>query len=168
MSRFTTNVSLVRAICDGVAQMHAEHAEDGRFDTHDLINWLNDHRNSELNDTYDLYRGSDDPEMRADNQIGRFLYNLGQIKIGERTSVRRIGRRDGVDRNGECKVSVWEVSPRAQEALAEARRTFAPESTAEWLEEISGMFRDDPVFDEIIQYGREFREAARVADEDVS
>jgi hypothetical protein len=38
-----------------------------------------------------------------------------------------------------------------------------PEST--WLEQITGSFKDDPIFDEVLAYGREFRYADRPNDE---
>jgi hypothetical protein len=30
-----------------------------------------------------------------------------------------------------------------------------------WIEQITGSFKDDPIFDEILAYGREFRYADR-------
>jgi hypothetical protein len=38
-----------------------------------------------------------------------------------------------------------------------------PESN--WLEQITGSFKDDPIFDEVLAYGREFRYADRPNDE---
>ena len=38
-----------------------------------------------------------------------------------------------------------------------------PESN--WLEQITGSFKDDPIFDEVLAYGREFRDADRPNDE---
>lgn len=121
MARFSFDTRLVQTICDGVDQMHQQHAARGQFDGHDLINWLDANRNQELNDIYDLYDNCRDPEMTADQQIGRFLYRLGQVKIGDRVSPRRISRRTGYNRNGECAVSIWEVSPRTIAGLAKAK-----------------------------------------------
>lgn len=101
--------------------MHRRHAPKGQFDGHDLINWLDAHRNSELNDIYDLYSGCYGPEMTADQHIGKFLYRLGQVKIGERISPRRISRRQGYHRDGTCKVSIWQISPQTQGALQQSR-----------------------------------------------
>jgi hypothetical protein len=38
-----------------------------------------------------------------------------------------------------------------------------PESN--WLEQITGSFKDDPIFDEVLAHGREFRYADRPHDE---
>ena len=34
-----------------------------------------------------------------------------------------------------------------------------------WIEQITGSFRDDPIFDEVLAYGREFRYADRPKDD---
>jgi hypothetical protein len=130
MARFSSDTRLVQAICDGVAEMHRRYAVHRQFDSHDLINWLDRNRNPELNDIYDLYRDCKDPEMTADQQIGKFLYDLGQLKIGERISRRRISRRTGYNRNGECKVSIWEISPRTVDGLDKAKRLFLDDEGA--------------------------------------
>jgi len=119
MARFSGDPSLVKAIRDGVREMHRAHAADGQYDGHELINWLHDNRNDELNEIYDLYEDWKDPEMTADQQIGKFLYELGQEKIGEQTSPRRIGR----GRNGDCQVSIWAIS--VGSALGNPRDKFA-------------------------------------------
>jgi hypothetical protein len=36
-----------------------------------------------------------------------------------------------------------------------------------WWKRVSGSFKDDPVFDEILEYGRAAREAGRPAEEEV-
>ena len=122
MARFSSDARLVQAIHDGVEEMHRRHGTRRQFDGHALINWLDANRNQELNDIYDLYDDCKDPEMTADQQIGKYLYSLGQVKIGDRTSPRRISRRGGTHRNGECKVSVWEVSANTIAGLAKARK----------------------------------------------
>jgi hypothetical protein len=38
-----------------------------------------------------------------------------------------------------------------------------PESN--WLEQITGSFKDDPIFDEVLAYGREYRYADRPNDD---
>jgi len=123
MARFSGDPRLVTAIRDGVRELHRLHGARGRYDGHDLINWLDEHRNTELNEIYDLYGDCQDAEMTADQQIGRFLYQLGQAKIGVRTSPRRITGRTGNDRNGVCQVSIWEISART--ALGNPRDDFA-------------------------------------------
>jgi len=40
------------------------------------------------------------------------------------------------------------------------------ESGKEWIERVSGAFKDDPVFEEIVRLGREAREADRPSDLD--
>ena len=121
MARFSANTRLVQAVCDGVEHLHSRYASRRQFDGHDLINWLDANRNRELNDIYDLYSDCVYPEMTADQQIGKFLYELGQAKIGERVSKRRITRRGGPNRNGECTVSIWEISKRTIDGLAAAK-----------------------------------------------
>lgn len=57
------------------------------------------------------------------------------------------------------------VNPSVEERLAalEAAVNELREQTSKdkpkgnWLEHITGSFKDDPVFDEILRYGREFR-----------
>jgi hypothetical protein len=34
-----------------------------------------------------------------------------------------------------------------------------------WIEQITGSFKDDPIFDEVLAYGREFRHADRPKDD---
>jgi hypothetical protein len=34
-----------------------------------------------------------------------------------------------------------------------------------WIEQITGSFKDDPIFDEVLAYGREFRYADRPKDD---
>jgi hypothetical protein len=38
-------------------------------------------------------------------------------------------------------------------------------SSPNWLEKITGSFKDDPIFDEVLAYGREFRHADRPNDD---
>ncbi|BAU12685.1 hypothetical protein LEP3755_32160 [Leptolyngbya sp. NIES-3755] len=57
------------------------------------------------------------------------------------------------------------VNPSVEERLAaleaavkELRQQAAKDQPQRnWLEQITGSFKDDPVFDEILRYGREFR-----------
>jgi hypothetical protein len=52
-------------------------------------------------------------------------------------------------------------------AIAELKQQqMNPESN--WLEQITGSFKDDPIFDEVLAYGREFRYADRPNDEPLS
>jgi hypothetical protein len=45
-------------------------------------------------------------------------------------------------------------------AIAELKQHNAhPEPN--WIEQITGSFKDDPIFDEVLAYGREFRYADR-------
>jgi hypothetical protein len=180
MARFARDRRLVEAIVDGVdAMLHAPVAV-GDFDSHDLIHWLNTNRASQLNDLYDLYHDCADPKMTAHQQIGTFLYTLGQIKTGEIRSPRQITRPGEPDRNGTCEVSVWEVSDQARAGLSAARETLfgaegfferiarerIPNPAPDWLSRVAGSFKDDPVFAEIVRLGREAREADRPADDE--
>lgn len=133
MARFEGDPVLVEAIRQGVRELHTKYEERGNYDSHDLINWLNEHRNAELNEIYDLYDDCSDPEMTADQQIGKFLDRFGQKKIGVRESERWIARRSG-QRNGVCQVSVWGISD--QTALGNPEDDFAsPEEREEFKDE---------------------------------
>ncbi len=179
MARFARDRRLIEAVLDGVSEPHRIHAAEDHFGTHDLINWLNANRPTELNDLYDLYHDCADPEMTANQQIGKFLYTLGQVKVDEQVSSRRIDRRGGGNRNGTCSASVWEVSERTREGLAGSRETlFGPEgffdriaaeppivASPNWIDQMSGTFADNPVFAEMIRLGREFRESYGPEDE---
>jgi hypothetical protein len=71
--------------------MRRLHVHRGWHDGHDLVNWMNINRNGEFNDIIGYYRPGADPVHAATIQIGNFLKNrLGQTKIGERESPRRI------------------------------------------------------------------------------
>jgi hypothetical protein len=51
--------------------------------------------------------------------------------------------------------------------VAQLKRQAAKSETgAEWLDRVSGRFKDDPVFEEIVRLGREAREADRPPDLD--
>jgi hypothetical protein len=54
-------------------------------------------------------------------------------------------------------------------ALAELQRRLPPQpSNPNWLEQVIGSFKDEPAFEEVIAYGREFREADRPSPDDGS
>ena len=177
MARFARDRSLVEALVAGVTEMQSVHATEGQYDSHDLLNWLNINRNPELNALYDLYLDCDDPQMRANHQIGKFLDRLGQIKIGELPSERHAILEHGVNRfaGGDCEVSVWEISASTRTSLtAERALLFGPGgffdriaaeplpvpttgTAADWIERISGTFKDDPDFEEFVEHGRAYR-----------
>ena len=46
-------------------------------------------------------------------------------------------------------------------AVSELQRRLAAPAPDNWLQRITGTFKDDPEFDEVIRLGREFREADR-------
>lgn len=49
-------------------------------------------------------------------------------------------------------------------AIAELKQQNAhPEPN--WIEQITGSFKDDPIFDEVLAYGREFRYSDRPKDD---
>ena len=182
MARFARDRSLVEALADGVDALLR--AEGSSYNSHDLLTWLNTNRPTPLHDLYDLYRDCIDPETTADQQIGKFLSRLGQIKIGEQVSDRLIDQRGSGDRNGACPSSVWEVSERTRAGLTAARELlFGPGgffdrvaaeplpvpttgTAADWIERISGTFKDDPVFAEMVRLGREYRETGRPSDDE--
>src|SRR5450755_2212918 len=101
MSKISELPNAVRAIHSAVAELRITHADERNYDGHDVVNWLNDHRNNELNDIIDRYSNTPDPVHSATIQIGRFLKNqINQNKIGERVSNRSVTLRDGSTRNG--------------------------------------------------------------------
>jgi hypothetical protein len=51
-----------------------------------------------------------------------------------------------------------------REMAALRRRLGVPSSMQEWLRRISGRFKDDPDFDEMVRLGREIREADQPTD----
>lgn len=53
----------------------------------------------------------------------------------------------------------------AVEAAVAELRQQNPNSEPNWLEQITGSFKDDPIFDEVLAYGREFRYADRPKDD---
>ena len=50
-------------------------------------------------------------------------------------------------------------------AIAELKQQNSSQS-ASWLEQITGSFKDDPIFDEVLAYGREFRNSDRPHDDE--
>ena len=177
MARFARDRRFVEAIIDGVdAMLHTNRS----YDSHDLIAWLNANRSTQLNELYDLYLDCNDPETTANQQIGKYLFTLGQIKIGEQVSARRIDRSGGVTVNGSDTVTIWEASERAREGLNATKETLfgrdgffdrvereSPvSSTNDWLDRMTGMFANDPVFAEMVRLGREYRESTRLNDDE--
>jgi hypothetical protein len=54
----------------------------------------------------------------------------------------------------------------AEVARLKARLLQEAEQPVPWWEEISGVFKDDPLFEEAVRYGREWREAQRMQDDE--
>jgi hypothetical protein len=51
-------------------------------------------------------------------------------------------------------------------AVAELQRRLPPPQPASnWLEQVIGSFKDEPAFEEVLAYGRIFREADRPAED---
>jgi hypothetical protein len=49
-------------------------------------------------------------------------------------------------------------------AIAELKQQNV-HSELNWIEQVTGSFKDDPIFDEVLAYGREFRYADRPKDD---
>ncbi len=110
MSRICELPDAVGAIRVAVAAVRSIHANKRCYDGHDVVNWLNEYRNNQLNEIIDCYGNTTDPVHHATIQIGKFLKNhLDQQKIGTCISGRRITLRDGLNRNGNCAVSQWSI-----------------------------------------------------------
>jgi hypothetical protein len=68
--------------------------------------------------------------------------------------------------NQTANLSVEERLAALEAAVSELRKQpVKDQSTGNWLEQITGSFKDDPVFDEILRYGREFRRSDDSGDE---
>jgi len=53
-----------------------------------------------------------------------------------------------------------------ERAVAEIQNQLVkPAPASNWVEEISGRFKDDPGYEEMLRYGREFRHADRPCDD---
>jgi hypothetical protein len=50
-------------------------------------------------------------------------------------------------------------------AIVELQDKIAP-SAPNWLQEVTGVFKDDPIFDEVLAYGRELRQADRPSEDE--
>jgi hypothetical protein len=56
-------------------------------------------------------------------------------------------------------LSVEERLAAIEAAVADLQKQAAVDSSRNWLEQITGSFKDDPVFEEMLRYGREYRES---------
>ena len=90
------NPSWVQALDDGIAAMRQEHADRGWYDSHDLINWLNQHSSMVLKEIIESYRLKGDgapvrdPYLIATRQIAKYLRDhRGQERIGRHKSYRK-------------------------------------------------------------------------------
>ncbi len=54
-------------------------------------------------------------------------------------------------------VSLEERIAAVEEAISELRNQVAAPQPTNWLQQITGSFKDDPVFDEILAYGKAIR-----------
>jgi len=53
-----------------------------------------------------------------------------------------------------------------EEAVSELQQySLVRLPAADWLEQISGSFKDDPAFEQVLEYGRQMRHADRPPDE---
>ena len=44
-------------------------------------------------------------------------------------------------------------------AIVELQKQVAPPQSPNWLQQITGSFKDEPAFDEVLAYGRSLRQA---------
>lgn len=54
-------------------------------------------------------------------------------------------------------VSLEERIAAVEEAISELQRQVATNEPANWLQQVTGSFKDDPAFDEILAYGKAIR-----------
>jgi hypothetical protein len=64
-----------------------------------------------------------------------------------------------------CMDTSLEQRLEAVEAAIDELRQQQAKPELNWLEQITGSFKNDPIFDEILAYGREFRYADRPNDD---
>lgn len=50
-------------------------------------------------------------------------------------------------------------------AIAELQKQLADSQSAKWLQQITGSFKDEPAFEEVLAYGRAIRQADYPVDE---
>jgi len=63
-------------------------------------------------------------------------------------------------------VSIEERLAAVEAAVAELQRQLAAaRPTPNWLEQVTGSFKDEPAFDEVLEYGRAIRAADRPPEE---
>ena len=110
---------MVQAIHEAVtsARAHSTRQEQGWYDGHHIVNYLNQQHNDVLNEIIDMYAGTLDPVHQATIQIGNFLrlhLRQNNERYPARESRRRITLRNGKKRNGVCAVSCWEISPETE------------------------------------------------------
>jgi hypothetical protein len=44
-------------------------------------------------------------------------------------------------------------------AIVELQKQVAPPQSLNWLQQITGSFKDEPAFDQVLEYGRSLRQA---------
>jgi hypothetical protein len=44
-----------------------------------------------------------------------------------------------------------------EQAVSDLQRRLLTRPSENWLEELTGSFKDEPAFDQVIEYGRQFR-----------
>jgi uncharacterized protein (DUF433 family) len=110
--------SWVRAVDHGISAMREAHADRGWYDSHDLINWLNEHYQGVLNEIIDSYRNREDgtpaqdPISIATQQIARFLQDhKGQVQVGKQASHRNVIQAEAPRGGGDSVVAVWQIGP---------------------------------------------------------
>jgi len=111
------NPSWVQALDDGIAAMRQAHADRGWYDSHDLINWLNEHSNTVLNEIIDSYRfrrdgtPAHDPILTATRQIAKFLqHHRHQVQLRKHISQRNAIQTVPPRAKGNAVVAVWQIS----------------------------------------------------------
>ncbi len=59
------------------------------------------------------------------------------------------------------------VETKLEQLQREKEQSKGQDSAAPWWEQIRGQFKDDPIYDEAMRLGREWRESEDVINEDV-
>jgi hypothetical protein len=54
-----------------------------------------------------------------------------------------------------------------ERTLADLQKQVSASQSPNWIEAITGTFKDEPAFDEVLAYGREFRQADKPQPEDI-
>lgn len=87
---------------------------------------------------------------------------MKSFDLGERCEKRNVRSSDEWEKTmTEIELIQERLDKLEQEFEALKQRIEKPKTMNEWLERVSGRFKDDPDFEEIVRLGREWRQSQR-------